>query len=295
MVKAGTMTRAMLHRALVIRVAVLAAVAAGLVPAVAAGAAGPVATGRATATHGSLAVPPHAAAPYSARLVSCRRSPVVAGRVAVVSATMRPSAGATRLELKIDLYQRPLAGGRWTLRSDVPGLGAWTSPSDPTIGSRPGDVFTYRQAVARLVVPFAYRFKVAFRWLDAGGNVVREAGTGTRTCREPDLRPDLTIVRVRARRTRTPGIVRYVALVRDVGRSGARNVLVAATLPGDAAPNTRTRTIAHLVPGLAQTVSFSGPGCAAGAVGPSFSVDPANAIEESNEADNVLTLTCPVP
>jgi CARDB len=289
------MTRAKIHRAVVIRVAVLAAVAAGLVPAAAAGAAGPVATGRATATHGPAGGQPRTDPPYTARLASCRRSPLVANRVAVVSATMRTSAGATHLQLKIDLYQRPLAGGRWTLRSDVPGLGTWSSPNDPTIGSRPGDVFKYRQAVARLVVPFAYRFKVAFRWLDSGGNVVREASASTRVCREPDLRPDVTIVRVRARRTGKPGIVHYSVLVGDIGRSGVRSVTIAATLPGDAAPTTHTRTIARLVPGLPQTVTFTGPGCAAGAPGPSFSADPSNAIEESNEADNVLTLTCPVP
>ncbi len=41
---------------------------------------------------------------------------------------------------------------------------------------------------------------------------------------------------------------------------------------------------------------FTGPGCAAdGTAAPSFSVDPYNAIDEADEADNALALTCPIP
>lgn len=231
--------------------------------------------------------------PFGARLAACHRSPRAQQRVAVVSAWMRPVAGATRLALRIELLERPLAGGPWSVRADVPGLGTWTSPADPSIGSRPADLFRYRQAVARLGVPFAYRFRVGFHWLDDAGRVVRAERRLTRACRQPDLRPDLAIPRVRVHPTLDPATLRYVVLVRNGGRSRTpAGVLVAATLPGDAAA--RTRTLPRLLPGDAVEVAFLGPGCPAGGTPPMFTVDPANAVEERDETNDAVTLACPV-
>lgn len=232
-------------------------------------------------------------APYGARLAACHRSPRAEARLAVVSAAIRPLPTATRMALKIDLYERPLGGGRWAARTDVPGLGSWTAPSDPSVGRRATDLFKYRQAVARLDVPFAYRFRVAFRWLDAQGAVVRETAARTGTCREPDLRPDLAIASVRVRSSaRVPGSVRYTAVVRNDGRTAARGVGVGATLPGETA--SRVRYAGRIEAGASATVVLTGPGCAAGA-GPVFTADPAGTVEESDEANNGFTLTCPVP
>ena len=145
--------------------------------------------------------------------------------------------------MRIDLWQR-VPGSRWTPRTDVPGLGTWISPSDPLLGSRPGDIFKYRQAVGRLVVPAAYRFRVTFRWSDAAGAVVRQTAVTTAACRQPDLRPDLVLDGVVAAPSpRAAGLVRYAVTVRNAGRSTAPRSLVAATLPGDAAPNQRSRSI----------------------------------------------------
>jgi len=230
---------------------------------------------------------------FGARLAACHRSPRIDARSATVSAWMRPIDGAPNLALKVDLLQRPLAGGRWTLRDDVPGLGRWTTPDDPSLGTRDGDLFRYRQAVGRLEVPFAYRFRVRFRWQDDGGNVVRTAAATTRACREPDLRPDLLVERVR---TRSVGAgVRYAVRVRNDGRSTARHVAVAATLPGDTTPDSRVRTVGRLDPGERAEVVFVGPGCPAGGTPPSFAVDPRDAIDESDEANDRLVLACPVP
>src|SRR4051812_16997162 len=78
-------------------------------------------------------------APAGARLVTCRHSPAIAQRTAVVGTWMRPIDNGRRLAVKIDLWERT-PGQRWTLRSDVPGLGRWTTPSDAGVGSRAGDV-----------------------------------------------------------------------------------------------------------------------------------------------------------
>jgi len=228
-----------------------------------------------------------------ARLVSCHRSPAIDQRVATVGTWMRPVDGGTRLAVKLDLWERP-AGERWALRSDVPGLGSWVTPSDAGVGSRAGDVFRYRQAVGRLEVPAAYRFHVTFHWLDADGKVVREVTRTTAVCREPDLRPDLVLRSVEARPA-GGGSVRYAVRVGNEGESAVARAVVAATLPGDAAPGLHTRTVRLLAPGATVVVRFTGPGCAAGEQPASFVADPSNLIEESDEADNGLTAICPAP
>jgi len=276
--RAGTITR-------VLPVALAIALAAAL-PATSA--ATPIGT---TAKRFRAAPPPPRTGSkpvYDARLLSCKRSPLTESRTATVGTTMRPIPGGRRLSLRVDLYQRPLSGGRWALRSDVPGLSEWTSPSDASIGSRPSDVYRYRQAVGRLVVPFAYRFRVTFRWSDGGGRAVAEAVVNTAPCREPDLRPDLTIASAVADPSQ-PGdaTTRYVVTVRNAGRALATGVQVAATF---SAP---TRTVRRLAPSQSVDVVFWGPVCGAESPAPSFLVDPANLIDESRETNNSLVATCP--
>src|SRR6185312_1697877 len=234
-------------------------------------------------------------APAGARLLSCRRSPLLAARVAVVGTWMRPLAAGRRLAVRVDLWQH-LPGGRWTQRTDVPGLGTWIAPTDPLLGTRPGDIFKYRQSVGRLAVPAAYRFRVSFRWSDAAGAVVRQTAATTAACREPDVRPDLVLDSVEATSApRGNGLVRYAVTVRNAGRSPAPRSVVAATLPGDAIPNARHRSVPRLRPAESTVVTFTGPGCAAGAMPASFVVDPANALEEASEVDNEVAATCPTP
>lgn len=228
-----------------------------------------------------------ASLPYDARLLSCVRSPRTDARTAVVGTSMMPVPGSKRLALRIDLFQRPLSGGRWLQRGDVPGLGIWTSPSDPSIGSRPNDVYKFRQAVGRLVVPFAYRFRVSFRWSDAAGKTVREATVTTATCREPDLRPDLVVTGVSVVPDADAGRAVYTVTVRNVGRSPSTAVGVGATFPAT------TRYVRGLAPLESADVVFVGPACIAGAPGPTFLVDLAKTIDEARETNNSRLVTCP--
>ncbi|MDO8186747.1 CARDB domain-containing protein [Conexibacter sp. JD483] len=232
------------------------------------------------------ALTPAAKTPYDASLYSCKRSPRTDVRSAIVAASMRPVGSGRRLALRVELYQRALTGGRWALRSDVPGLGVWTNPSDPTIGTRPNDVFKYRQAVGRLVVPYAYRFRVSFRWSDASGTVVREAVATTAICKEPDLRPDLSFSDVAVEDGPTADTSSYTVTVRNSGRSPAWNVGVTWSL------SSATRSLKRLGPLESAEVSFVGARCQ-GPTGPTFLVDPANAIDEVRETNNSLLATCP--
>lgn len=233
--------------------------------------------------------------PAGARLLACHRSPTIDQRTAVVGTWMRPLPAGRRLAVRIDLYQRN-PGSRWTQRTDVPGLGTWTTPSDALLGSHPGDVFKYHQAVGRLVVPAAYRFHVTFHWLDAGGAVVREASRTTAVCRQPDLRPDLVLDSVNATASpRGAGLVRYAVTLGNEGRSAVPRAVVAATFPSDAAPGLHLRTVRRLEPGATAVVAFTGPGCAAGGQPATFLADPSNAVDEVDEANNALAASCPAP
>lgn len=243
-------------------------------------------TAHAAAAKPRALAPPSVKLPYEARMVSCTRSPKTDLRTAIVGASMRPIAGGTRLSLKVDLYQRPLSGGRWSLRADVPGLGIWSQPSDPSIGSRANDVYKYRQAVGRLIVPYSYRFRVAFRWSDATGRVVREETATTALCREPDLRPDLVITSAAFEPVGTEGTGVYTVAVRNAGRSSAWNVGVGSTSAG-------LRTIRRLGPLESTELTFFGGGCSAELPGQTFTVDPSNLIDEARETNNSLLASCP--
>jgi hypothetical protein len=232
-------------------------------------------------------------APAGARLLSCRHSPAIEQRTAVVGTWMRPLPTAGHLALRVNLYQRT-PGTRWTLRSDVPGLGTWTTPSDPLLGTRPGDVFKYRQAVGHLVVPASYRFQVTFRWLGADGADVQEASVTTAICRQPDQRPDLVVDSVDATPLRS-GLVRYAILLGNEGRSPVAHASLAATFPGDAVPGLHLRSAGRVLPGGSTLVTFVGPGCSAGEQPASFAADPSNAVDEVDEANNELAASCPAP
>jgi hypothetical protein len=234
-------------------------------------------------------------APAGARLLACHRAPSLAARSVTVGTWMRPLANGGRMAVKLDLWQRT-PGASWTLRSDVPGLGTWMTPSDPLLGTRPGDVYKYRQAIGRLAAPAAYRFRVTFRWLDGGGAVVREALLTTGVCRQPDLRPDLVPVSVSITPAATPGLVAYTVVVGNEGKGPAvRRSSLAATFPGETTPGTHLRSIGRLLSGATTVVMFVGPGCAAGESPAAFAADPANVLDEASEANNELVASCPAP
>lgn len=237
-------------------------------------------------------VPDGAAA---ARLAACRHSPSIDQRVAVVSARMKPLPGAARLTLKLDLFQRlQVPGARWTLRTDVPGLGTWTTPSDALLGTRAGDVFKYRQAVGRLVLGYAYRFRVSFRWLDATGAVVREGTLTTRACGQPG--PDLVATTVRMDpHPVVRGAVRYAVTVVNQGRTPVARAILSATYPGETTVGGHRKRIGRLLPGASVVIVFTGTPCAAGEAPAAFAVDPDGLVEETNEANNQLVASCPTP
>jgi hypothetical protein len=168
-------------------------------------------------------------------------------------------------------------------RVTVPGFGAWTASG----AGRPRYVFTRR--VEQLLAPASYRVQVRFRWLDAGGAVVATAAATSRACRQPDPRPDLAVTAIAIRPAASSGQRRYAVTVRNSGRSTAPASTVSLELGGGApllAP------LGALASGASGVVTFNAPVCASGTAVVA-TADAADTVDEHDDDDDVLTLTCP--
>ena len=217
------------------------------------------------------ATPPRA----SAQLDRCHPSLDAAQRYAAFSGAMRSlRGGQDRMDMRFDLFRRA-RGGVVFKRVAAPGLGVWNR-ANPGVGR-----FRFRQKVENLSPPAAYRAVVSFRWIGADGRVFARAQHVTLACAQPDLRPDLLVVRM----TYSPGT--YAVTVDNAGRSPARGFGVGLSVGG--VPVVPSQTVGLLASGEERTLDFSGPRCASVVTA---TVDAGNAVAESNEGNNTLTATC---
>ena len=237
----------------------------------------------------ALAAAPAAAAavPKSARSVavtSCVRGTTDEGGAAVFEARMRSLRGAARMQLRFNLQARTPDRAKYATIT-APGFGSWVSASPGT--SR----YVYTKRVENLLAPASYRVKLRFRWLDSSGNVLERARLYSAACRQPDPRPDLAVRSLGIQQGSTPARRRYVAFVRNTGRSAAApsslELSVAGTLLGSV-------PVAGLAPGEGTLVSIEGPACAAGDELVA-EADADEAVDESDEEDNRFIRTCPSP
>jgi hypothetical protein len=220
----------------------------------------------------ALAAPAHAAAPAKAVLTSCEPS----ARAAEFQARMGKVDGATRLKMRFTLQVRK-ARQKAYHRLPAPGFRSW-STADP---GKTSWVFTRR--VEALIGPARYRAVVRFQWLDADGAVLARAKRTSRSCLQPDHRPNLRIKSI-ARPSRHS----YTAVVVNNGRTATGpfdvQLAIGDTLLGPVG-------VEDLAPHARQVVTFHGPRCKAG-VALVATADPLNFVDERNELDNALTKTC---
>jgi CARDB len=235
---------------------------------------------------------PAAAATARAELTqfACQRALDPANRSVSILAVTRPLTGTRKLAVKFDLLERtPSAASPTPVRAD--GLGVWITPTNPTLGQLPGDVWRLNKTVLNLDAPAAYRFRVTFRWTGALGKMLGTAVRYTRTCTQRELRPDLLVSSI----TVTPVAGHpeedlYTAVIADQGATGAGpfEVLFA---PGDtSAPITRTVQFLHA--GESRSLSFVGAACDA-ASPPTVTVDATSEVDDYNRANNTMTAVCP--
>ena len=186
------------------------------------------------------------------------------------AARMRALESTERMWMRFTLLERTGLEGFHRLKA--PGLGIWQR-SDAGV-----ERFGYRQAVEGLSANAVYRMRVDFRWLDAGGVVIRQVQRHSAQCRPFTALPNLTTRVIGSDPTRVRGVVRYIVRVTNTGRAPVPTGAVALSVDGDVVDQL---TFTDLGPGEHARLVFRGPSCGrrVRAV-----ADPRASILESSEA-----------
>lgn len=215
-----------------------------------------------------LALPAAAsAAPASVALTACEPRE----RAAEFEAQMDKVPGASRMKLRFTLEARK-PRRRWR-RVAAPELGGWRTAAAATTR------YISSRRVTALVGPARYRTVVRFRWIGADGRTVARAKRRSKTCRQPDHRPNLKL-----RALSFEGGTTYVVLVVNTGRSETGPFDLAITgLP--------TRSLESLQPREQRLVEVAGPKCERGTA-ITAAADPLDLVDERRERDNALTRVC---
>ena len=225
---------------------------------------------------------PAAADAATVKLVDCVPALDPVARTATFQARVRAAGDSARMQVRFTLQVREAAAIAWR-RVAAPKLDEWLT-------SAPGvSRYSYAKTVQNLSAPATYRMLVRFRWLDAGGDAVARSRATSRSCRQPDMRPDLEATRIDVTAPLAPGPARYAVELFNAGRSAAPAFTVtlsAGELLLDPV------AVAGLAPGELRVLELTGPSCAPGAA-LTATVDPELAVDERDEEDNVLVATCP--
>jgi hypothetical protein len=220
---------------------------------------------------GALAAPAQAA-PAKVVLTEC----APADRAAEFQARMGKVGEASKLKMRFTLQVRR-TGQKTYHRVAAPGFRSWTT-AQPGVTS-----WVFSRRVESLLGPARYRAQVRFQWIDADGRTVARAKRSSRSCFQPDHRPNLKLKAL----TRQ-GKHRYLALVANTGRTAPGpfdvQLAVGATL-------LEPITVADLEPGAKRLVTLRGPVCAPGSSA-TATADPLDLVDERSEADNALTIAC---
>jgi CARDB len=216
-----------------------------------------------------LLVPASAAAagPASVSLTACAPKE----RAAEFEARMDQISGAVRMKLRYSLEARK--PGRAWRRVVAPELAGWRTAAPETTR------FISERRVTELTGPSHYRALVRFRWIDEQGETVARATRRSRTCWQPDHRPNL-----KPRELLLEDGGRYLVLVANTGRSasGAFDLEISGLPP---------LVVDDLEPGEERWVEATGPQCEPGHV-ITATADPLDLVDERNERDNALRVRC---
>jgi hypothetical protein len=220
---------------------------------------------------------------------SCTHALEPGARAVAVKATMRPLTGTRKMAIRFELLAR--APGLPVDEVSGGDLGVWRTPPNPTLGQLPGDVWRLQKSVYNLDVPFTYQFRVSFRWTGVQGKALGTATRYTHTCRQRELRPDLTVTSIAvAAITGHPNKSLYTAVIANQGLTGAGPFQVLFA-PGDTSAPT-TATVSFLGPDKTRTLTFVGPSCDS-ANPPTVSADSASQVDDFDRTNNVLAAVCP--
>ena len=220
----------------------------------------------------------------SVRVAECTPALEPEARTATFEARVRAVPGTDRLAVRFTLQTRGKGELDWR-KVAAPGLDTWLT-SDHGVGR-----YGYLKSVRNLSAPASYRTVVRFRWLDAGGEVIRTAKRRSATCRQTDLRPDLRPRGVEQHPSANPGDRRYVVLVKNTGRTLAPPASVTLRAGDHLLP---PGTMSFVLPGATRHIAFTAPACAAGE-DLVVTADATGLVDEADEEDNELVVPCPPP
>ena len=182
---------------------------------------------------------------------------------------------------------------RFTLQTWTPDTPVWAKVAAPGFGTwftvpRGYGRYLYDKTVDGLLAPASYRAVVEFRWRNAAGKVMKTSRDTSRTCHQPDPRPNLSAGTLTVQPAAQPGRRRYVATLVNSGRGDAGPFEVDITREGTllgALP------ISGLAAGAHRQITLAGPACTPGEQ-IAVVVDASHEVDESDEDDNVLSVTC---
>jgi hypothetical protein len=118
----------------------------------------------------------------TATLEQCLTAPSQAERSAGFAGEMTAIPGTARMEMRIEVLERPPGDALYHVVSG-PGLGVWRA-------SAPGvKIYTSIDHVTDLAAPAFYRGALRFRWLNAGGHVIKVEELRTARCEQPAPSP----------------------------------------------------------------------------------------------------------
>ncbi|MGO9790160.1 MAG: hypothetical protein ACLP8S_11910 [Solirubrobacteraceae bacterium] len=228
----------------------------------------------------------------------CQTAQDPPARVVSVTAVMRPLADTQKLAIEFRLFEKASGATAWTLVSDPvadPHLNIWLSPGIPTLGQRPGDVWNVPFPVAQLAAPAAYRFRVRFKWTGGRGRVLGTAALVSATCRQPELRPDLTVDSVSVNQNQLhPRVEDFAVVIGDLGVTGAGPFMVQLGYTHDQIAAAKEQTVAHIAPHKTRALQFAGLLCDAGSE-VTVIADPTDQIDVYSRSQASMTVTCPAP
>ena len=132
----------------------------------------------------AVATSPPAEAKVALEAFACHHSSNSLNRFIEVTAVMRPVTGTEKMGMRFELLRRH-PGSRAYIEVSGGDLGKWIYPTDPpTLGSRPGDVWTVQKPVANLFAPSIYRFRVSFRCFGSTGQVLADEFKLSKLCNQ---------------------------------------------------------------------------------------------------------------
>jgi hypothetical protein len=204
-----------------------------------------------------------------------------------IQAVMRPLTGTKHMAMRFDLLTKTSTTGSYVAITQGD-LGTWKTPSNPTLGQRPGDVWRLNKPVVDLSAPADYKFRVMFRWTGARGRVIGTATRYSPVCFEPA--PQLVVQSITITPVaRKPKQDHYSVVIANEGGVLALGPFQVQFTDTGGPSVAETRTVQQLGAHKTRLIKppFTGALCATGAV--TVTVDPGEVVGPSNS----MTAVCP--